>query len=194
VCASSSEDIELILSKRPVNRISWEDFDVICTLKRSIFGEVVLAKLKNGSFCFKKGRKLVIKKLKKTDVNQQKLSENIMITNYASQEFGQGQKCHFIANLQYVFCDEEYCFIASEWAPGGTVADFLKHGTDKANFFMGVKQTAIRFILGCIVLALEYLHKKQIFYQDLKPEKLLVYEDGYVKLADFGLCTKMREG
>jgi serine/threonine protein kinase len=30
-------------------------------------------------------------------------------------------------------------------------------------------------------------------YCDLKPENLLVYEDGYVKICDFGLCRQADE-
>ena len=47
----------------------------------------------------------------------------------------------------------------------------------------------IRFMLGCIVLGLEYLHNKDIVHQDLKPDNLLVFEDGYIKICDFG-CSR----
>jgi serum/glucocorticoid-regulated kinase 2 len=39
-----------------------------------------------------------------------------------------------------------------------------------------------------IVMALHFLHSKNIIYRDLKPENILMDEDGYVCLTDFGLA------
>lgn len=47
--------------------------------------------------------------------------------------------------------------------------------------------------MGCLILGLEYLHQKNIIYRDLKPENLLIFSDGYVKLADFGLAKELKE-
>jgi protein kinase A len=38
------------------------------------------------------------------------------------------------------------------------------------------------------VLIFEHLHEKNIIYRDLKPENLLIAEDGYLKLADFSFA------
>ena len=39
----------------------------------------------------------------------------------------------------------------------------------------------------------EYLHSKSVIYRDLKPENLLIADDGYLKLTDFGFA-KVVEG
>ena len=44
------------------------------------------------------------------------------------------------------------------------------------------------------VLALDHVHAKGYVYRDLKPENLLVREDGYLRLTDFGFAKALRPG
>ncbi|XP_055791102.1 serine/threonine-protein kinase N1-like [Salvelinus fontinalis] len=47
-----------------------------------------------------------------------------------------------------------------------------------------------RFYSSCMLLGLEFLHQNKIVYRDLKLDSLLMEADGYVRIADFGLCKK----
>ncbi|RDX79932.1 Serine/threonine-protein kinase WAG1, partial [Mucuna pruriens] len=49
---------------------------------------------------------------------------------------------------------------------------------------------AARFFAAEVLVALEYLHALGVVYRDLKPENVLLREDGHVMLSDFDLCFK----
>lgn len=48
-----------------------------------------------------------------------------------------------------------------------------------------------RFYIGSVILMLEHLHERSIIYRDLKPENLMVDEEGYLKLIDFGTAKQI---
>ena len=76
-----------------------------------------------------------------------------------------------------------------EWASGGDVYSLISEPSRKrVEEFKKMGETGVRFILACLILGMEYLHKHNIMYRDLKPENILIFENGYVKLTDFGLA------
>lgn len=73
---------------------------------------------------------------------------------------------------------------------GGDTYSLIKKGSLKSPDFKALGESAVRFIAGCVIIGLEFLHKNDYMYRDLKPENVLIFEDGYVKLTDFGLAKK----
>ena len=49
------------------------------------------------------------------------------------------------------------------------------------------------FYISDVILALEYLHSKNIVYRDLKPENIIISMSahGHIKLCDFGFAKKI---
>jgi serine/threonine protein kinase len=50
-----------------------------------------------------------------------------------------------------------------------------------------------RIYIAEVILALEHLHSKGIIYRDLKPDNIIIAEDGHLKLTDFGLSKENAE-
>lgn len=66
----------------------------------------------------------------------------------------------------------------------------LQHGCAwlQVKMLRGMDENLAKFYIGCIVLALEYLHENNIIYRDLKPENVFIDQQGFVKLGDFGFA------
>merc|ERR1719446_1112885 len=50
-----------------------------------------------------------------------------------------------------------------------------------------------KFYVAELVLALGYLHHHNIAYRDIKPENLLIDEEGHLRLTDFGFAKVIRD-
>lgn len=50
-----------------------------------------------------------------------------------------------------------------------------------------------RFYIAELVIAVRELHRNNVVHRDLKPDNLLIAEDGHIKLADFGLCKNFQQ-
>ena len=91
-----------------------------------------------------------------------------------------------ISNLYYSFQDENNLYLIMDFLGGGDLRYYLMNG----RIF---NEKEIKFILGCIIITIEYIHSKNIIHRDIKPENLLFDDKGYIHLCDFGLSLKENE-
>ena len=88
----------------------------------------------------------------------------------------------FIAKLRFAFQTERRLYIVTDFYPGG---DLLYHIRNKQKF----TEKEAKIYLAQVVIALEYLHKKNILYRTLSPESITLDSQGYIRLSDFSLST-----
>uniref|UniRef100_A0A668VXE1 protein kinase C n=1 Tax=Oreochromis aureus TaxID=47969 RepID=A0A668VXE1_OREAU len=155
--------------------VSLQDFKLIAVLGRGHFGKVLLSEYK------KTGSQYAIKALKKGDIVARDEVESLMCEKRIF-EIVNGSHHPFLVNLFACFQTPEHVCFVMEYTAGG---DLMMH--IHADVFS--EQRAV-FYSACVVLGLQFLHDHKIVYRDLKLDNLLLDTEGYVKIADFGLCKE----
>uniref|UniRef100_A0A672RRG9 protein kinase C n=1 Tax=Sinocyclocheilus grahami TaxID=75366 RepID=A0A672RRG9_SINGR len=152
-----------------------QDFQMIAVLGRGHFGKVLLSEYKRS------GKVYAIKALKKGDIVARDEVESLMCEKRIFETVN-STRHPFLVNLFACFQTPEHVCFVMEYTAGG---DLMMH--IHADVF---SETRSVFYSACVVLGLQFLHDNKIVYRDLKLDNLLLDTEGYVKIADFGLCKE----
>uniref|UniRef100_A0A672LMT6 protein kinase C n=2 Tax=Sinocyclocheilus grahami TaxID=75366 RepID=A0A672LMT6_SINGR len=179
---NSSEDNQVLKGKtvsQPTPQrkegMQMEDFNCISVLGRGHFGKVLLAEFK------RTGKLYAIKALKKGDVVTRDEVDSLMCEKRIFETINMSRH-PFLVNLCGCFQTPDHVCFVMEYSPGG---DLMTH---IHNSIFSERQA--RFYSACVLLGLEFLHQNRIVYRDLKLDNLLMDSDGFVRIADFGLCKE----
>ncbi|XP_015124096.1 serine/threonine-protein kinase N isoform X2 [Diachasma alloeum] len=155
--------------------MALENFRLLSVLGRGHFGKVILSQYRNT------GEYFAIKALKKGDIIARDEVESLL-SEKRIFEVANATRHPFLVNLFACFQTEAHVCFVMEYAAGG---DLMMH--IHADVF---GESRAVFYSACVVLGLQYLHESRIIYRDLKLDNLLLDTEGYVKIADFGLCKE----
>ncbi|XP_077503746.1 serine/threonine-protein kinase N isoform X3 [Amblyomma americanum] len=155
--------------------LTLDHFEFISVLGRGHFGKVILSKHKTS------GQYFAIKALKKGDIVARDELESLMAEKRIF-EVANSVQHPFLVNLFACFQTTNHVCFVMEYACGG---DLMMH--IHTDIF---PEPRAAFYAACVVLGLQFLHENRIIYRDLKLDNLLLDAEGYVKLADFGLCKE----
>ncbi|XP_076121644.1 serine/threonine-protein kinase N1b isoform X2 [Alosa pseudoharengus] len=169
---TSSQSSQRRQSKGP---LCLHDFRLVAVLGRGHFGKVLLSEYK------KSGELYAIKALKKGDIVARDEVESLMCEKRIFEAVNSSRH-PFLVNLFACFQTPEHVCFVMEYTAGG---DLMMH--IHADVF---SEPRAMFYSACVVLGLQFLHDHKIVYRDLKLDNLLLDTEGYVKIADFGLCKE----
>ena len=93
----------------------------------------------------------------------------------------------FIINLDYAFQTDSLAIMVLNLATAGDLNKSLGNCIGSR-----MDEERVRFYAAEIVLALSYLHQMGLIYRDLKPQNVLLHEDGHIQLVDLGGVRDMR--
>ncbi|XWS77325.1 hypothetical protein CRYUN_Cryun01aG0251200 [Craigia yunnanensis] len=91
----------------------------------------------------------------------------------------------FLPTLYTHFETDRFSCLVMEYCPGGDLHALRQRQPGKH-----FSEYAARFYAAEVLLALEYLHMLGVVYRDLKPENVLVRDDGHIMLSDFDLSLR----
>jgi tRNA A-37 threonylcarbamoyl transferase component Bud32 len=156
--------------------VMLKDFKTIKIIGKGNYGTVYLVEM------ISTGNTYAMKELRKDVLIDTDQIENTRI----EKEIMKNANHPFLISLDYVFQTPGKIFFVMKLMRGGELFSLMS----KERRFT---ESRARFYTAQIVLALTHLHKNNIIYRDIKGENILVDEDGYLCLADFGLARFLEE-
>lgn len=173
LCNKRRNNNSPVVAPDPDNPLS--SYITLKTLGKGTFGRVKLVRNKNDNHIY------ALKILKKRIIISYHQERNIMNEKSILLECNHP----FITKLYGTFQDQNNLYMLMEFLQGGELFNLIW------NFGGTLTSKDACFYAACVLSGLSYLHSKNIVYRDLKPENLMIDNEGYVKIIDFGFSKKI---
>ncbi|XP_007889637.2 G protein-coupled receptor kinase 6 isoform X2 [Callorhinchus milii] len=164
------------LERQPVTKNTFRQYRV---LGKGGFGEVCACQVRATGKMYA-CKKLEKKRIKKRKGEAMALNEKQILEKVNSR---------FVVSLAYAYeTKDELCLILT-LMNGGDLKFHIYHMGET-----GFDEKRATFYTAEICCALEDLHRERIVYRDLKPENLLLDDQGHIRISDLGLAVYIPEG
>ena len=90
----------------------------------------------------------------------------------------------FIVHMRYGFQTPERLFFVMDHIKGGELWTYAQEQTR-------IPEAEVKLYIANIALGIGALHKKNIIHRDIKLPNILIDEDGYLVLSDFGVAVQL---
>ena len=176
---SSHYEYILSLKVKESAPVTVEHFKVVRMLGEGAFGKVLEVVKRD---CGKRYAMKVMKKSAMVDVFGEDWEKLVMV----EQKLMCSLHHPLLINLAYAFQNIKYLILVMDACHGGDLEPFSAYGdehdrlTSEQVHFVGLEVCAI----------IVHLHKQLVMYRDLKPQNLLLDNQGHVRLIDFGVSEQ----
>ncbi|XP_026541290.1 serine/threonine-protein kinase 32A [Notechis scutatus] len=163
-------------SKSPIydenEDVTFDHFEILRAIGKGSFGKVCIVQKKDT-------KKMYAMKY----MNKQKCVERNEVRNvFKELQIMQELEHPFLVNLWYSFQDEEDMFMVVDLLLGG---DLRYHLQQNVRF----EEETVKLFICELALALDYLQSRNIIHRDIKPDNVLLDEQGHVHVTDFNIAT-----
>ena len=164
----------ILFKENNIEKIDRNSFHIISLIGSGGYSKVWEVKWK------KNGKLFAMKEMSKARIIDRKSVNSII----GEREILSQMNHPFIINLHFSFQDSNSLYLIMDLAKGKDLRTIINYSNSNQ---LNEEQT--KFIAGCVILGLEYMHYNQIVHRDIKPENIIFDENGYAKITDFGLAT-----
>ena len=123
------------------------------------------------------GKLVAIKSINKQNLKKKSKREKILLETNIMKKIN---KCPFIVKIYETYETTQHFCIVMEYICAGDLLNFIKKRTKLP------EQTA-KFIFKQIIIAIKYIHSKNIIHRDIKLDNILIDLDNKIKICDFGV-------
>ncbi|XP_064630521.1 serine/threonine-protein kinase 32B-like [Lineus longissimus] len=152
--------------------VNFDHFQILRAIGKGSFGKVCIVQKKDTKKMF------AMKYMNKMMCVNKDAIRNVL----REQEILTALDHPFIVNLWFAFQDEEDMFMVVDLLLGG---DLRYHIQQDVKF----DESRVKLYLCEIALALDYLQCRHIIHRDIKPDNILLDEEGHVHITDFNIAT-----
>ena len=157
-------------------RIRRSDFDLVRVIGRGAFGEVAVVRMKGSKKVY------AMKTLSKWDMLQR---AEVACYREERDVLVRGDS-PWLVKLHYAFQDPRYLYFVMDYYAGGDLLTLISKHDDI------LEENVARFYAAEMVVAIDALHGMGYVHRDIKPDNVLIDNQGHIKLGDFGSCLRMR--
>ncbi|MCQ2821111.1 MAG: protein kinase [archaeon] len=156
---------------KDIKQVGVDDFKVLKVIGRGSYGKVCLVEHNTTHELY------AMKSLKKDVLLDEDQVESTLLEKKILEKVNHP----FLVGMVFCFQTEERIYFVMPFVRGGELFQHLKN----EKIFSEEK---VKLYAAMIGLGLGHIHQQGIIYRDIKPENILMDEEGYLKIADFGMA------